>query len=341
MLRGGQYYLMVAMRRFLGRIVLCSPLALAACQTAPSPPAVTAPPLPAATADVGGIYKVGTPYQVEGIWYYPAEDYGYTQEGIASWYGTDFHGKSTANGDRYNMNDLTAAHPTLPMPCVVKITNLENGKVLKVTVNDRGPFHSTRIIDVSKHAAQLLGFYEAGTARVRVEIDPQESMTLKNLAMAKHPPEMPAITASPRGTVLASSLEPAARTNDGNVAVPARDVKPVSLPAPKPDIKPTAKPPVQTATLTPVPTTPAAKPAAKAGALAIFVQAGAFAEEANARKLEQQLGELGQVHIIPGTAKKKKVYRVRLGPVADAPTAAALLGKIKAYGYNDAKVVRE
>ncbi len=327
---------MVFSNRFIGRLMLCSPLLLAACGT--KTPAVVAPPLPPAQADVGGIYKVGTPYQVEGIWYYPAEDYAYAQEGIASWYGTDFHGKRTANGDRYNMNDLTAAHPTLPMPSVVKVINLENGKELKVTVNDRGPFHSTRIIDVSKKAAQMLGFYEKGTARVRVEIDATESIQMKNLALAKRPPPMPAVTASPQATVLASSLDPIAPAEGS--AVPAKVVKPVSLPPPKAAEPPPSKPAVANpGGAKPAAAKPAAPKTAPAGS--IFVQAGAFAEEANARKLEQQLGELGKVHIVPTTVNKKKLYRVRLGPIADASTATALVGKIKSYGYNDAKVVRE
>ncbi len=321
--------------RFMSRLLLvCSPLALAACQTATPPAVVANVPQTATPADVGGIYKVGTPYQVEGIWYYPAEDYGYAQEGVASWYGTDFHGKRTANGDRYNMNDLTAAHPTLPMPSVVTVTNLENGKQLKVTVNDRGPFHSSRIIDVSKHAAELLGFYQKGTARVRVEIDPTASMQVKNIALAKNPPEMPKVVSSPRGTVLASALEPL----PGSVSVPEQATKQIVAVPPVPASKPPAA-------AKPAAKAPAAKAPAKAPAIAaaggIFVQAGAFAEEANALKLEQQLAELGTVHVIPTTVNKKKLYRVRLGPVADAGTAAALVGKIKSYGYNDAKVVRE
>ncbi len=293
--------------------MLGAPLALAACAT--QNPAVVAPPILTSQAAPESIYKVGTPYQVEGIWYYPAEDYAYVQEGIASWYGTDFHGKRTANGDRYDMNALTAAHPTLPMPSVVKVTNLDNGTTLKVTVNDRGPFHSKRIIDVSKKAAQLLGFYDKGTARVRVEIDPEESLTLKNIAMAKRPPQMPQIAAVPRGVVSASDLAPL----PGSVTVPAGTIRPVSVPPPA--------------------ATPA-KPVTPASG-GIFVQAGAFSEEANARKLEQQLAEFGAVHIVPTTVNKKKLYRVRLGPVADAGAATALVNKIKGYGYNDAKVVRE
>ena len=340
-------------------LLMCSPLALAACAAGPKPP-VVAQPQPAVEAEAGGgIYKIGKPYQVEGIWYYPAEDYSYTQEGIASWYGADFHGKRTANGDRYDMNEVTAAHPTLPMPSVVKVTNLDNGRVLKVTVNDRGPYHSTRIIDLSRRAAQLLGFYEAGTARVRVEIDSQESINLKNIALQKHPPEMPQIVAAPRASVFASALEPAAPTA-GN-ELPPTAVKPVALPQanptpveaapPKPAVTKTAKAsPQTTATALAQPTAPtAAKPTAKstpkstsvAAAGGLFIQAGAFSEEANARKLEQQLGDLGAVHIVPTTVNKKRLYRVRLGPVADTQVANALLGKVKSYGYNDAKVVRE
>jgi rare lipoprotein A (peptidoglycan hydrolase) len=113
--------------------------------------------------------KIGKPYQVAGNWYYPAPGNGYDQEGIASWYGPDFHGKSTANGEIYNQNRLTAAHPTLPMPCYVAVTNQENGRTLVVRVNDRGPYKPGRIIDLSHRAAQLLGVTHAGTANVRVK----------------------------------------------------------------------------------------------------------------------------------------------------------------------------
>src|SRR5262245_12419431 len=102
-----------------------------------------------------GVYKVGKPYQIAGSWYYPAVDYDYTETGIASWYGPDFHGKDTANGEAYDMNALTAAHRTLPMPSMVRVTNLENGRQIVLRVNDRGPFARSRIIDVSRRASQL------------------------------------------------------------------------------------------------------------------------------------------------------------------------------------------
>src|SRR5882757_3943029 len=117
----------------------------------------------------GGTYRVGKPYTVAGRIYVPEEDVNYREEGLASWYGDDFHGRQTANGEVFDMGSLTAAHPTLPMPCYARVTNLGNGKSLIVRVNDRGPYHGNRLIDVSNRAAELLEFKGNGVARVRVE----------------------------------------------------------------------------------------------------------------------------------------------------------------------------
>jgi rare lipoprotein A len=117
----------------------------------------------------GGTYRVGKPYMVAGRMYVPEEDANYRAEGLASWYGDDFHGRLTANGEVFDMASLTAAHPTLPMPCYARVTNLRNGKSLIVRVNDRGPYHANRLIDVSNKAAELLEFKGNGVARVRVE----------------------------------------------------------------------------------------------------------------------------------------------------------------------------
>jgi rare lipoprotein A len=117
----------------------------------------------------GGIYRVGKPYTVAGQVYVPEEDPRYRAEGLASWYGDDFHGRLTANGEVFDMASLTAAHPTLPMPCYARVTNLSNGKSLIVRVNDRGPYHGNRVMDVSSRAADLLEFKGTGIARVRVE----------------------------------------------------------------------------------------------------------------------------------------------------------------------------
>ena len=117
----------------------------------------------------GGTYRVGKPYTVAGRVYVPEEDTDYRAEGMASWYGDDFHGRLTANGEVFDMASLTAAHPTLPMPSYARVTNLRNGKSLIVRVNDRGPYHGNRLIDVSNKAAELLEFKGNGVARVRVE----------------------------------------------------------------------------------------------------------------------------------------------------------------------------
>ena len=117
----------------------------------------------------GGTYRIGKPYMVAGRMYYPEEDLHYRAEGMASWYGDDFHGRQTANGEIFDMTALTAAHPTLPMPCYVRVTNSRNGKSLILRVNDRGPYHGNRLIDVSTRAAKLLQFDGFGVARVRVE----------------------------------------------------------------------------------------------------------------------------------------------------------------------------
>lgn len=127
-----------------------------------------------------GSYKIGAAYEKKGIIYNPEKTSHYDKVGLASWYGKKhgFHGRKTANGDRYNKEMLTAAHPTLPMPSLVKVTNEKNHKSLIVMVNDRGPFSKNRIIDVSERAAELLGFKKQGVAKVRVQYLAQETKGL-------------------------------------------------------------------------------------------------------------------------------------------------------------------
>jgi rare lipoprotein A len=117
----------------------------------------------------GGVYRVGRPYVVAGRTYVPQEDPDYRAEGLASWYGEDFHGRLTANGEIFDMDSISAAHPTLPIPSYVRVTNLRNGRSIVARVNDRGPYHENRVVDVSLHTAKLLGFHQRGLARVRVE----------------------------------------------------------------------------------------------------------------------------------------------------------------------------
>lgn len=135
---------------------------LAGCATAPGPTDS------ARTDGISPHRKVGSPYVIQGRTYVPAVDKRYSEIGVASWYGPKFHGKPTANGEMFDMNALTAAHRTLPLPSIAQVTNLENGRKVNVRINDRGPFSKDRIIDLSRAAAKQLGFIEQGTARVKV-----------------------------------------------------------------------------------------------------------------------------------------------------------------------------
>jgi rare lipoprotein A (peptidoglycan hydrolase) len=120
----------------------------------------------------GGYYKIGTPYKIGGQMFYPKEYNNYREQGLASWYGEDFHNKKTANGEIFNMNGMTAAHRTLPLPSIVRVTNLENKKSILLRVNDRGPFvdEKSRIMDLSKAAAKELGFSNKGLTNITVEL---------------------------------------------------------------------------------------------------------------------------------------------------------------------------
>ncbi|RIK97641.1 MAG: septal ring lytic transglycosylase RlpA family lipoprotein [Proteobacteria bacterium] len=157
-------------------VLTCASLALANCSVAnrvdpkygvSASPRVVAfgQPVPKG----GGTYRVGKPYVVGGRMYVPKEDRNYRAEGIASWYGDAFHGRLTANGEVFDMASLSAAHPTMPLPSYARVTNLRNGRSLVVRVNDRGPYHGNRVIDVSNRAAKLLDFTSRGVAQVRVE----------------------------------------------------------------------------------------------------------------------------------------------------------------------------
>ncbi len=154
----------------------------------------------------GGSFKLGNPYTINGRTYYPSHDPAYRAEGIASWYGTDFHGRKTANGEVYDMNAISAAHPTMPMPSYARVTNLENGRSIVVRVNDRGPYAHGRIIDLSTGTAKALGSYGQGLARVRVEYVGRAGLAGSDdnalLATLRHGTPAPA----PSSTRLASTL---------------------------------------------------------------------------------------------------------------------------------------
>lgn len=211
----------------------------------------------------GGTYRVGKPYVVGGKTYTPTTPKkGYKSEGLASWYGDDFHGRLTANGEIFDMNAIAAAHPTLPLPSYVRVTNLSNGRSMMVRVNDRGPFHGNRMLDVSNRAADMLGFKNKGTARVQMEYigpaplegsdDIQLASTLRMNGAAPAPTVMLA-SAGPMPTRVAAAPQnvplPPARPFDlgepsGPMVAEAAPVRAVSKPrtvavaAPEPAAKP-------------------------------------------------------------------------------------------------------
>jgi rare lipoprotein A len=163
----------------------------------------------------GGVFKLGDPYLSGGKWYVPVNDQSYDRVGIASWYGDFFHGRRTANGEVYDMNALTGAHPTLPMPTYVTVTNLANNRSVVVRINDRGPYHDGRIIDLSHRAAQELGFYGRGSAAVRVRYlgpapldgdDSYERSVLARQPWATHVLSNAAKPAAPKNEFLAAAV---------------------------------------------------------------------------------------------------------------------------------------
>jgi rare lipoprotein A len=294
-------------------------------------------------AQKAGIYKVGQPYKVDGTWYYPAEDLNYDETGIASWYGEAFHAKDTANGEVFDLNALTAAHKTLPMPCIVQVTNLENGRTLQLRVNDRGPFVRGRIIDVSRRAAQLLGFEAQGTTKVRVQIMAPESIQVAAIArqngvepgraapVADKPP------ATPRDPVLAQVISPAAAPppppppqqplvySRHPGAAPAAP----SLPSATAQYASATEPPPLSDKVSVVPVAPTK----------IWIQAGAFATPENLTRAQARLARVGPVKVTSVKVSGATIYRVRLGPAANVQEADRLLSRVVESGYPDARIL--
>ncbi|MDJ0971906.1 MAG: septal ring lytic transglycosylase RlpA family protein [Kiloniellales bacterium] len=296
----------------------------------------TAKEIKAATTDPAapapGIYKVGTPYEIQGTWYYPRVDYDYDETGIASWYGPGFDGKPTANSEIYDQDALTAAHRTLPMPSMVQVTNLENGRSLKLRINDRGPFARGRIIDVSRRAADLLGFKQTGTAKVRVELIEAESRQLAAAALSRDAKD-PAPLAAPTVAVAVAPLGGSSGTAGDGASIgsqPLRAAEPLGdrerldviadNAVPQPDGVVTIRP---------------------ERADRLFVQAGSFMYFHNANRLRVRLTPLGQPSIAPTLVDGRHFYRVRFGPLASVEDADRLFNSLLSKGHNDARIVVE
>lgn len=281
-----------------------------------------------------GTYKIGKPYRVDGVWYYPRVNYHYDETGIASWYGPNFHGKRTADGEIFDQNLVTAAHRTLPLPSIVRVTNLENGRSIKVRVNDRGPFAHGRIIDVSREAAQLLGFYRKGTARVRVQIVAGESRRLAALyghggegvqlaradSRSGESENMPPVQSAPRVAVTQAPLDA-----QGNAKAPKSAATASSAP-----LKATRVSDVEDSTM--VTHVPVKK-------THMYIQAGAFVEYGNANRLRARLSVLGPTKVSQVRIGDQTFFRVRVGPIHSLKSADAMLERVIHAGHDDARLV--
>lgn len=278
-----------------------------------------------------GRYKVGKPYQIGDVWYYPKVDYAYVETGIGSWYGSQFDGRDTANGETFDMNNVSAAHRTLPLPSIVRVINLENGRALNVRVNDRGPFARGRIIDLSRRAAQLLGFEKQGTAKVRVELLAPESQRLAStygVSTPKIGKPHPVPKAAPTSRVASVKLN----TPEGfKTAAPDKGLEPNRF-SRKASVTGRAKVVAskvdETVSVISVPPSSG-----------IFVQAGAFSRYENANKLRALLSKVGDAKIYQVKVSKHPFFRVRLGPASSVDEADKMLARIVASGYADASII--
>ena len=253
-----------------------------------------------------GNYKAN-PYTVLGKTYFPLqESKNYVQSGTASWYGTKFHGQNTANGEVYDLYGMSAAHKTLPLPSYVRVTNLDNNRTVILRVNDRGPFYSDRIIDLSYAAAKKLGYAETGTARVKVEgIDPAQywAQRGKPAPLMLNEPQ----SAQPQITASAGKVEQ------------------------------WTPPPQQHAA--PVVAVPQAAPGSAAGGQ--YLQVGAFANPDAAELLRSKLSGMvsAPVFISSIVRNQQTLHRVRLGPIGSAGEIAQVQNSVRLANLGQPSVV--
>jgi rare lipoprotein A len=252
--------------------------------------------------DEDPMYKVGNPYKINGKWYYPAIDYSYNEVGIASWYGPGFHGKKTANGEVFDQNKISAAHKTLPMPSIVKVTNLDNGKVLEnIRVNDRGPFAGNRIIDLSKKAAQELGFVNSGVAKVRVEIMENESRIYASKNSKKN-----SVRKANKAKVekVQRKVIPSEEDEQNSDEVSKNSTEDNLILKDKP----------------------------------VIIQVGAFGDHRNAKSLTEKLSEF-KAYIERKFIDNKYLYRVRIGPLSNLDLAKSIKSKLFELGHTSSHLV--
>ena len=254
--------------------------------------------------------RVGPPYEAGGRWYVPTPEPGYEQVGQASWYGPDFHGQATASGETYDQEALTAAHPTLPIPSLVQVTNLENGREVIVRVNDRGPYVGDRVIDLSHQAAEVLGFEQQGRARVHIRY----------------------LGPAPRH-VDSAMLAPGARAP----AAPVQQQQPQDGPR---VLTPPPSAPVAAAQAEPVQQPQQSAPQRQAAPIGdgYMVQVGAFSDLSNAHRVREAVSTAGPVVVDTRQTAYGELFRVRVGPLASATEAETARAALAQLGYRDAIV---
>jgi rare lipoprotein A len=281
----------------------------------------------------GGVYRVGSPYQISGVWYQPQDDPRYDRVGTASWYGELFHGRRTANGEIYDMDRLSAAHPTLPLPVYARVTNLQNKRSIVVRINDRGPYANDRIIDLSRRSADLLGYRNKGTAQVRVQFlaraplngdDSYERRYLANQRWMiyaangddKNKQDLISVGSLPKEAVVAKDSGWKAETKPSPKAAARNETLPTKVAVPR-----------------------AAKPEIATGEGRILIQAGSFKSKDNADKARAQLAAIAPVDVTPIAVGADTYFRVRIGPFSTDRDAQSALSRAEEAGYSGAKIV--
>lgn len=254
--------------------------------------------------------RVGPPYEANGRWYVPTPEPGYEQTGTASWYGADFQGQRTASGETFDQAALTAAHPTLPIPSLVQVTNLDNGREVIVRVNDRGPFVGERLIDMSQGAAQALGFEQAGQARVHVRYLGPAPRRVDAGQGARPAPVAP----TPARSALAANDGPLSLTPGQGSGDDALAGAPMGEPVRRP-AAPTYAAPAQGN---------------------FFVQVGAFSDLGNAHRVRDAVSAAGPVVVdVRNTASGGELFRVRVGPWNSREEADLARRTLVSLGYGE------
>ena len=278
--------------------------------------------------------KVGSPYEINGRWYYPKDDPHYEAVGVASWYGEQFHGRRTANGEIFDEDRLSAAHTTLPLPSLVEVRNLENGRTIVVRVNDRGPFAGERLIDLSRAAAEALGFRNKGLARVKVRYLGRADLFARaepggrySTRMGKASPAL--IAAAPPLDMASDGANPPA---DPAAAASSTKTEKAGIGA---DIPADAADNREDALASFIGEALAAPPPEE-----IWIAVGAYDDLNSLEAARLTLPPLGETRVVMAPHDEGAIrYELQIGPEFDPESADARLAALREAGYPEARIV--